>query len=140
VTRQINKEGRLSDFPSEVRHLWHTRHDEPSQQVFDRLPGWMEEQPSDIDRDIDILRVFPKVLATLGHQEFEVIWYRFWEDFTLEECGDFYGVSKERIRQIEARAIRKLKHPTRHIHFFDLFDRATEQQIKQRYLGKSPRK
>ena len=33
--------------------------------------------------------------------------------YTLEEVGQQYGVTRERIRQIEAKAIRKLKHPSR---------------------------
>jgi RNA polymerase sigma factor (sigma-70 family) len=135
VTRQINKEGRLSDFPSEVRHLWHTRHDEPSQQVFDRLPGWMEEDQLDVDWGMDVVLVLREMFATLGQQECEVLWYRFWEDFTLEECGELYGVTKERARMIEARAIRKLKHPSRKHKLFDFFDYPTERELKQRKLG-----
>ena len=34
-------------------------------------------------------------------------------DMTLEEIGEIYDVTRERIRQIEAKALRKLKHPTR---------------------------
>jgi RNA polymerase sigma factor (sigma-70 family) len=135
VTRQINKEGRLSDFPSEVRHLWHTRHDEPSQQVFDRLPGWMEEDQLDVDWGMDVVLVLREMFATLGHQEREVLWYRYWEDYTLEECGELYGVTKERTRQIEARAIRKLKHPSRRYKLYDLFDYPTEREYEQRHSG-----
>ena len=34
-------------------------------------------------------------------------------DHTLEEVGQHFSVTRERIRQIEAKALRKLKHPTR---------------------------
>ncbi|MEO1444372.1 MAG: sigma factor-like helix-turn-helix DNA-binding protein, partial [Chloroflexota bacterium] len=35
------------------------------------------------------------------------------QDNTLEEVGKHFGVTRERIRQIEAKALRKLRHPTR---------------------------
>ena len=34
-------------------------------------------------------------------------------DYTLEETGEFFGITRERIRQIEAIALRKLRHPQR---------------------------
>lgn len=58
-----------------------------------------------------------RVLSTLTERESRVIKYRFgledgWQR-TLEEVGQKFGVTRERIRQIEAKALRKLRHPSR---------------------------
>lgn len=56
------------------------------------------------------------VLKTLTHREREIIRMRFGldgESYELSECGDVFKVTKERIRQIEMKAIRKLQHHTR---------------------------
>jgi len=58
-----------------------------------------------------------KVLATLTPREEKVIRMRLGigekTDYTLEEVGDVFGLTRERIRQIEAKALRKLRHPAR---------------------------
>ena len=58
-----------------------------------------------------------KVLKTLSPKEEKVIRMRygigFSKDYTLEEIGRYFSVTRERIRQIELKAIRKLKHPQR---------------------------
>ncbi len=58
-----------------------------------------------------------EVLSSLTEREHKVINYRFgledgWQR-TLEEVGQKFGVTRERIRQIEAKALRKLRHPSR---------------------------
>jgi RNA polymerase primary sigma factor len=57
------------------------------------------------------------ILGSLSYREQKVLSLRFGlEDGhprTLEEVGKFFGVTRERIRQIEAKALRKLKHPSR---------------------------
>jgi RNA polymerase primary sigma factor len=58
-----------------------------------------------------------KVLATLTPREEQVLRLRFGigerSDHTLEEVGTRFAVTRERIRQIEAKALRKLRHPSR---------------------------
>ncbi|MBR6288983.1 MAG: sigma-70 family RNA polymerase sigma factor, partial [Acholeplasmatales bacterium] len=57
------------------------------------------------------------VLATLTEREERVLRLRFGlidgRQRTLEEVGKEFNVTRERIRQIEAKALRKLKHPSR---------------------------
>jgi RNA polymerase primary sigma factor len=66
------------------------------------------------------------VLDSLTGRERRVLQLRFGlEDGrqrTLEEVGREFGVTRERIRQIEAKALRKLRHPTRSKKLRDYFD------------------
>ena len=61
--------------------------------------------------------VINDLLESLTPREAEVIKYRFaldeHEELTLKAVGDIFNVSPERLRQIEAKALRKLRHPTR---------------------------
>ena len=57
------------------------------------------------------------ILGSLNHRERRVLEMRFGlrdgQGHTLEEVGQAFGVTRERIRQIEAKALRKLRHPLR---------------------------
>jgi len=73
--------------------------------------------PADTAFNLILKEQINKVLATLTERESRVIKYRFgledgWQR-TLEEVGQKFGVTRERIRQIEAKALRKLRHPSR---------------------------
>ncbi|MDW8433278.1 MAG: RNA polymerase sigma factor RpoD [Aquificaceae bacterium] len=58
-----------------------------------------------------------KVLSTLGEKEREILMYRYGLvdgiEYTLEQIGKMFNVTRERIRQLETKAIRKLRHPAR---------------------------
>ena len=68
----------------------------------------------------DLVDNLNKILSTLSPREEKVVRMRFGlgekQDHTLEEVGQTFDVTRERIRQIEAKALRKLRHPTRARH------------------------
>lgn len=67
-----------------------------------------------------------KALSTLTSREESILRMRFGvgmdRGYTLESIGQQYGVTRERIRQIEAKALRKLKHPSRSQHLKGFLD------------------
>jgi RNA polymerase primary sigma factor len=73
--------------------------------------------PSEAAVSMNLAEQTRKVLATLTPREEKVLRMRFGigekADHTLEEVGQDFAVTRERIRQIEAKALRKLRHPTR---------------------------
>lgn len=73
--------------------------------------------PSKAMVNLNLVEQTRKILATLTPREEKVLRMRFGigeeSDHTLEEVGQDFNVTRERIRQIEAKALKKLKHPTR---------------------------
>ena len=73
--------------------------------------------PSEAVMNLNLSEQTRKVLATLSPREEKVLRMRFGigekSDHTLEEVGKDFEVTRERIRQIEAKALRKLRHPSR---------------------------
>jgi transcriptional regulator with XRE-family HTH domain len=67
-----------------------------------------------IDIDSNFLtELITNILYTLSKRERLIIRLRFWPEWTLEEIAVLFNTTRERIRQIEGRALRKLRHPTR---------------------------
>jgi len=73
--------------------------------------------PSEAVINLNLKEQTMTVLRTLTPRESEVIKMRFGlgdgSEHTLEEVGKKFNVTRERIRQIEAKALRKLRHPSR---------------------------
>ncbi|AMP21406.1 RNA polymerase subunit sigma [endosymbiont 'TC1' of Trimyema compressum] len=82
--------------------------------------------PPDIAAFMLLKKQLEEVLDTLTEREKKVLTLRFGLDDgrsrTLEEVGKEFGVTRERIRQIEAKALRKLKHPSRSKKLKDYLD------------------
>ena len=78
----------------------------------ERTPG-----PADATSNALLAEALKEILDTLTDREAEVLRMRFGmydgRTHTLEEVGQSFGVTRERIRQIENKAIRKLRHPSR---------------------------
>lgn len=85
------------------------------------LGDFIEDQEAQAPADAAAFELLKEqledVLDTLSAREEKVLRLRFGLDDgrsrTLEEVGQFFGVTRERIRQIEAKALRKLRHPMR---------------------------
>jgi|TARA_Y100000294_G_C8558617_1_gene338121 RNA polymerase sigma factor (sigma-70 family) len=78
----------------------------------------VEGRKFEIKKEINFDSIVEKFLSTLTPKEESVIKMRFGIGYnspkTLQEIGSHYAVTRERIRQIEAKALRKMKHPARY--------------------------
>jgi RNA polymerase primary sigma factor len=90
---------------------------EDSTEYGDFIPDESVQQPVDAASKELLREQIRNVLEFLSEREREVLEMRFGlndgKDHTLEEVGRSFGVTRERIRQIEAKALRKLRHPSR---------------------------
>ena len=94
--------------------------DEEDSSLGDFIEDTNALQPLDFSIKSNLSESTTKILATLTPREERVLRMRFGigmnTDHTLEEVGLQFSVTRERIRQIEAKALRKLKHPSRSKH------------------------
>jgi RNA polymerase primary sigma factor len=99
--------------------------------VGDFIEDKSAENPSDVTSYSLLKEKLGDVLTTLTERERKILEMRFGladgYERTLEEIGKMYNVTRERIRQIEAKALRKLRHPTRVRHLQGFLD--TEEAV-----------
>ena len=96
---------------------------EDSSQLGDFIEDEDAQEPMDAAAREMLRESIKHALAVLSERERQVLELRFGlvdgTDHTLEEVGQYFNVTRERIRQIESKALRKLRHPTRSRHLRD---------------------
>lgn len=94
--------------------------DDEESSLGDFIEDEKSPSPADSALERDLTGQTDLVLDSLTPREEKVLRMRFGigerQDYTLEEVGKVLGVTRERVRQIEAKAIRRLRHPTRSKH------------------------
>lgn len=99
--------------------------------IKDFIENENEFSPSDTVASSDLKERVREVLKTLTPREEKVLKMRFGIDVasehTLEEVGKDFSVTRERIRQIEVKALRKLRHPSRSKKLLSFFDKEAEE-------------
>ncbi|EFW37490.1 RNA polymerase sigma factor RpoD [Treponema phagedenis] len=100
--------------------------EEEDSSLGDFIPDTEIENPSNVTEKILLREEVQSVLSTLPSREHEVLKMRFGLDGdysqTLEEVGLYFDVTRERIRQIEAKALRRLRHPRHSRRLKDFLD------------------
>lgn len=123
--RAANKVGRIMRASEEPMSLESPVGTEDSSQLGDFIEDQDALEPMDAAAREMLREQVKNALAVLSDREREVLELRFGlvdgKDHTLEEVGQHFKVTRERVRQIEAKALRKLRHPTRSRHLRDYF-------------------
>jgi RNA polymerase primary sigma factor len=104
--------------------------DDGDVRVGDFIEDKNAENPSDRTSFSLLKEKLDRVLTSLTARERRILEMRFGltdgAGHTLEEIGNLYNVTRERIRQLEAKALRKLRHPTRSSHLRGFLDSKKE--------------
>jgi RNA polymerase primary sigma factor len=104
--------------------------DQESSLTFKLLEDGDQSAPINVALQHNVNEIVSKILDGLAPNEARILRMRFGIDltteYTLEEIGREFSVTRERIRQIEAKALRKLKRPSQNDKLHDLLDIANE--------------
>jgi RNA polymerase primary sigma factor len=115
--RAASKVSRIMRASEEPMSLESPVGSEDSSQLGDFIEDEDALEPMDAAAREMLREQVKNALAVLSDREREVLELRFGlvdgKDHTLEEVGQYFNVTRERVRQIEAKALRKLRHPTR---------------------------
>jgi RNA polymerase primary sigma factor len=98
------------------------------------LEDYREEDPLYEMNQDSLKNRIADVLGALNYREREIIRLRYGladgYTYTLEEVGKIFSVTRERVRQIEAKAVRKLQHPVRSRKLMGFLDRPLHPSVE----------
>lgn len=107
-------------FPPECRDAVNRNMGRPVEKIVEikELPPYMEKayllpSPQELYEEAESREMIEEALLTLTEREAKILKLRYFEDMELSQIAQRFLVSRERIRQIEKKALRKLKHPAR---------------------------
>ncbi|MDD9822690.1 MAG: RNA polymerase sigma factor RpoD [Gammaproteobacteria bacterium] len=109
--------------------------DDEDAHIGDFIESKNTASPVDIATNSSLKQTTQAVLSSLTEREAKVLQMRFGigmnTDHTLEEVGKQFDVTRERIRQIEAKALRKLRHPSRSDHLRSFLDGSLDERQRR---------
>lgn len=89
-------------------------------EVGEYITAASKESPDNLMRQIDLKKAIEEALSSLTKREAEVLRLKYGlidgKVRTLEQTGEMFNITRERVRQIESKALRKLRHPSKSIH------------------------
>ena len=122
--------GTMAGASAELKQAYYSHgylHDEDMPEL--PCPLQEDEECVDLEEEVykkDVARLIEEVLDSITPKQRKVLCLRFGigmtQEYTLEEIGVVFDVTRERIRQIEGKAIRYMKHPSRYDKLIGLID------------------
>lgn len=89
-------------------------------EVGEYITAASKESPDNLIRQMDMKKAIEEALSSLTKREAEVLRLKYGlidgKVRTLEQTGEMFNITRERVRQIESKALRKLRHPSKSIH------------------------